>query len=560
MRRDLTHMFQMALALVVFAAMPLWAETRVALVIGNSDYTNAARLENPVNDARALTAKLETLGFDVMAHENLGGQDMRLALGQFTEAALQADLALVFYAGHGIELGGRNFLIPVDAMMRSEATAQFEALALDDILSVVTHAGVLGIVMLDACRDNPFAATIQRNNGTRSLKRGLAPVNVEGEQGMIVSFAAQEGRTAEDGDGGNSPYTTALLEVIDEPGLEVGRMFRKIRAKVREATNGQQVPVERMQLPDKAIYFVPEGASPPPDTTPPPRTDLPRGPVTRDPMVVYLDAVATGEIEPLNEFVSRYPDHPRAKDARKLIALMQDDAFWAQARAEDSVQAYRRYLIVFSDGQYVDEAMARIAALTEAEPVIPPVAAPPPVVSPPPSNSASPSFDCRRASTAVEHAICSNSDLARQDNDLLSAFQNARSNGWVDVGNQRGWLKQRDAVCTGVAWAVAGCVQTVSGDRINALRSGRLSGNIGSGFNCARASTRVERAICSSDVLGRQDQLLLQVYKSARNRGTSAAASQGSWIGQREARCGRHSDVAWCVASFTADRIGLLAR
>lgn len=545
-----------AIWMSLLAAAPVWAERRVALVIGNSDYANTPRLANPINDARALGAKLTGLGFEVMTLENLGGQQMRMALGRFTENALNADVALVFYAGHGIEMSGRNYLIPVDAEMRSEATAQFEALALDDVISAVNLSGTLGMVLLDACRDNPFATTMQRNNGTRSLRRGLAPVNVEGEQGLVVSFAAQEGSTAEDGAGGNSPYTAALLEVIDEPGLEVGRMFRKVRAKVREATNGAQVPVERMQLPDKAIYFVAEGAAVP---APPPSSRPAPGPVERDPMAVYLDAVTSGELEPLIDFVSRYPDHPRAEDARKLIALMQDDAFWAQVNEENTVLAYRRYVIAFPEGQHVNEALARIAALSEPER---PAPAPPPISnpSPPPAASVRPSFDCNKASTAVERAICSSADLARQDNDLLDAYNRARSNGWVSRANQVSWIKQRGAACNGVGWRVADCVQTVSGDRINALRAGRLSGNVAPGFNCSRASTAVERAICSSDVLGRQDQLLLQLYKSARSRNTSAARAQSSWIRSRESRCGGHSDVAWCVAAYTADRMIALSR
>lgn len=549
-----------AIWICVLAVTPALAERRVALVIGNSDYANTARLANPVNDARALSAKLKGLGFEVMTHENLGGQDMRVALGRFTENALNADVALVFYAGHGIEMSGRNYLIPVDAEMRSEATAQFEALALNDVISAVNLSGTLGLVLLDACRDNPFATAMQRNNGTRSLRRGLAPVNVEGEQGLIVSFAAQEGSTADDGAGDNSPYTTALLEVIDEPGLEVGRMFRKVRARVREATNGAQVPVERMQLPDKAIYFVSEGAAapaPPPRTAPPPRE-----PVERDPMAVYLDAVTSGELEPLIDFVSRYPDHPRAADARKLIALMQDDAFWKTVRQEDTLSAYRRYVIVFPDGQHVKEALARVAALSEPEtPAPPPVTpTPTPTPAPPPAASVRPSFDCNKASNAVERAICGNVALARQDNDLLDAYNRAGANGWVSRANQVSWIKQRGAACNGVGWRVADCVQTISRDRINALRAGRLSGNVAPGFNCGKARTAVERAICSSDVLGRQDQLLLQLYKSARSRNTAAARGQSSWIRSRESRCGGHGDVAWCVAAYTADRMIVLTR
>ena len=553
------RIFRGLLVLIALALPALAAAQdgrRVALVLGNAAYEAEVPLRNPGNDAREMAAALERLGFEVTLATDQAQSASLDTIEGFVRTAVDAEIALFYYSGHGLQLDDANYLLPVDLDVTSPSSVQYRALDAGLILADLEAVAQTSIMILDACRDNPFATTMQRNNGTRSLRRGLAPVNVEGEQGLVVSFAAQEGSTAEDGAGGNSPYTAALLEVIDEPGLEVGRMFRKVRAKVREATNGAQVPVERMQLPDKAIYFVAEGAAVP--APPPPSRPAP-GPVERDPMAVYLDAVTSGELEPLIDFVSRYPDHPRAEDARKLIALMQDDAFWAQVNEENTVLAYRRYVIAFPEGQHVNEALARIAALSEPEK---PAPAPPPISnpSPPPAASVRPSFDCNKASTAVERAICSSADLARQDNDLLDAYNRARGNGWVSRTNQVSWIKQRGAACNGVGWRVADCVQTVSGDRINALRAGRLSGNVAPGFNCSRASTAVERAICSSDVLGRQDQLLLQLYKSARSRNTSAARAQSSWIRSRESRCGGHSDVAWCVAAYTADRMIALSR
>lgn len=170
------------LGILVFVAGAAQAEKRVALVIGNSTYENASVLANPANDARAMADKLGRIGFDVMLREDLSGQDFRIALGEFTEKALSSDIALVFYAGHGIEMGGRNYLIPVDARMRSEATATFETVALDSMLTTVKQAGKLGLIMLDACRDNPFAAAMQRTDGTRSLRRGLALCQSRGSQ------------------------------------------------------------------------------------------------------------------------------------------------------------------------------------------------------------------------------------------------------------------------------------------------------------------------------------------------------------------------------------------
>ncbi|MEC3859715.1 caspase family protein [Mesobacterium sp. TK19101] len=366
------------------------ADKRVALVIGNSSYQNATPLANPANDSRAMADKLSQLGFDVMLRENLTGQGFRVALGEFAEKALGADLAVVFYAGHGIEMSGRNYLIPVDARMNSEATAQFETVSLDLVLSTVQQAGKLGMVLLDACRDNPFLGSMERTNGTRSLSRGLAPVSLEGQSGMLISFAAEAGQTADDGAGEHSPYTTALLDVMDEPGLEVGRMFRKVRAKVREDTGGRQVPIERMQLPDESIYLV--AAAPPQGG---PVTPVPAGPTTPvlppqvdDPLVVFLDAVRSGQRADLEAFISRYPDHPRAADARKLLLDMADKEFWDRTLADNTADAYRTYLLVFSDGRFADQAKARLAALQP--PPNPPVVVTPPVTPAPPQVTTAP--------------------------------------------------------------------------------------------------------------------------------------------------------------------------
>lgn len=367
------------------AATTASAQDRVALVIGNSAYENASVLANPANDARAMADKLRRIGFDVMLREDLTGQDFRIALGEFTEKALRAEIAVVFYAGHGIEMGGRNYLIPVDARMRSEATATFETVALESMLTTVKQAGKLGMILLDACRDNPFAAAMQRTDGTRSMRRGLAPVSIEGQSGLLVSFAAQAGSTAADGNTMHSPYTDALLQVLDEPGLEVGRMFRKVRQLVREATDGRQVPIERMQLPDEAIYLVAAPApgdegtpTPTPSPTPTPAPSPPR----EDPLLVFLDAVKSGSKEKLEDFVTRYPDHPKAEDARKLLLDMADTEFWDYTVAQDSEDAYRTYLIAFPDGRYAEEAKARLAAYAKPEPTPAPAPTPSPTPQP----------------------------------------------------------------------------------------------------------------------------------------------------------------------------------
>ena len=365
------------LVFVLFTlAMPAVAERRVALVIGNSDYLHATHLPNPQNDARAISDKLGTLGFEVFLHENLGGQDFRIALGIFAEEALRADLAVVFYAGHGIEMGGRNYLIPIDAKMTSEATAQFEALSLDSVLTTVRNAGKLGLIMLDACRDNPFANTMTRKNGTRAVSRGLAPVSLDGEAGTLVSFAAQAGDTADDGTGMHSPYTEALLELLDQPGLEVGALFQKVTKVVKDKTGGRQKPMYRIQPPEDLVYLVPQDATnvlSPTELTP----TAPQN-SQEDPLIVYLAAVQSQTRSALEAFIAGYPNHAKTADAKKLLLDIADREFWAVTKQQDTISAYNTYILAFSDGQFSARAKARKKVLELA-------AAPKPTPAPQPS-------------------------------------------------------------------------------------------------------------------------------------------------------------------------------
>ncbi len=456
-----------ATLMILSALTPAASQTRVALVVGNAAYQNASMLANPVNDATRVAEKLSVLGFDVMLQTDLNGQAFRIALGDFSERALQADIALVFYAGHGIEMGGRNYLIPVDSEMRSEATAQFETVALDQVLQAVRGAKTLGIVMLDACRDNPFGNSMTRSSGTRAVSRGLAPVSVEGEGGIVVSFAAEAGSTADDGDGTNSPYTEALLETLDEPGLEVGRMFRTLRAKVREKSGGRQVPVEQAQLPDTDVFITP-AVLPSAEATLRPKfsasLEPAEEPAAPEPSMVFFDAVRANDSAKLAEFVALYPDHPRAADAQRLIESIEDDAMWKMVAADGSEAAMRRYILVFPAGAHVHEATAALEAHQAArQPATPPAA-----VQAERGNVA-PSFDCGLARTEVEVAICSNAELALQDHGNVAAFRTALALGRVTKSAQRDWIKLRDATCAGRGQGVYDCVYQVTAARIAEL-------------------------------------------------------------------------------------------
>ncbi|MGV8953070.1 MAG: caspase family protein [Cypionkella sp.] len=445
-------MLRAFLLLLMVLAAPAYADRKVALVIGNSAYTYAPALPNPQNDAAEVAKKLTSLGYEVQLEENLTGQAFRTALGVFSETAQQADLALVFYAGHGIELNGRNFLIPIDSEMKSEASAQFETVSLDQVLSTVRSARTLGIVMLDACRDNPFASSMKRANGTRSVSRGLAPVSVEGDGGLVVSFAAEAGNTASDGDSGHSPYTEAFLEVLDQPDLEVGKMFRTLRAKVREKSKGKQVPVEQAQLPDHDVFITPVSGTVVPVT---PQPIAPPVVPVPDASAQFFEAARENDPAKLNAFIASYPDHPRAADARKLVEDIEDDQMWAQVAAEGTEAAGKRYILVFPNGKHTIA-----ASLLLDRP------APAPIVEP---TQIGPTFDCGKATTDVELAICSTGSLALQDHTIVGAFKRALAAGWVTKAQQKAWVLSREAFCAGRGDAVADCVYQYTAARIAEL-------------------------------------------------------------------------------------------
>ena len=259
---------QYALLLVVVAMTEssLSAE-RFALVVGNSAYEHPSvpHLPNPRNDAADVAATLRDLGFEVFQAYDVGRQAFQERLQEFDEAAFGAEMSVVFYAGHGMEMDKYNYLIPVDAHLASERAVRHETIPLSLVVESVAGANGLGVVILDACRDNPFVTRIRRTSTTRSIGRGLAATDVAG--GTLVHYAAKEGTTAADGEGRNSPYTQALLRYLNEPGLEVGMMFRKVRDAVVASTNGLQEPFRYGSLPAISYYLNPENVDAEPEFT-----------------------------------------------------------------------------------------------------------------------------------------------------------------------------------------------------------------------------------------------------------------------------------------------------
>jgi len=301
-----------AALLVMLAATQAVAERRVALIIGNGAYSAAPDLPNPVRDAEAVAGALSALGFEVTAGYDLDAQGMRARLRSFGIGAEGADVAVFFYAGHGIQMAGRNYLIPTDAELRREGDLDLFALPLDLVIGEMERAARTTVVLLDACRDNPFEAELTRSIGrTRSaglLGRGLAPVDTAG--GLFVGFATDPGKVAFDGAGAHSPFTEAVLDHIRTRGLEINAMMTRVRADVFTATGGRQRPWSTSSL-LRELYLAPEAPVPAPD----PAEDL---------------------------------------------------AMWESLGAASGPQALRRYLAAFPEGLFADVANARLAALTVA--------------------------------------------------------------------------------------------------------------------------------------------------------------------------------------------------
>ena len=242
-------------ALAGLAVSPALADgKRVALVIGNSTYRNVPALPNPANDAADIASALNRLGFTVTLVTNGSFDEMRRGLIALGRDAAGADMAVVFFAGHGMEISGENWLIPVDAELKKDADAANEAVSLRSVILQVSNTTSLGLVVLDACRNNPFIAKMSRSLALRAaIGGGLGRIEPVGN--VLVAYAARDGTTALDGDGRNSPFTAALLHNVETPGVEVTFMLRNVRDDVMEATRNEQQPFVYGSLSRRAIYL-----------------------------------------------------------------------------------------------------------------------------------------------------------------------------------------------------------------------------------------------------------------------------------------------------------------
>lgn len=234
------------LALIASTALSssAFAEKRVALVIGNSAYQNTITLPNPRNDAMAISEALKRLGFETSVWTDLDKAGMDRAIRGFGNALEGASVGLFYYAGHGLQVAGQNYLVPVDAKLSKERDLTFEAIDVGVVLQQLESAPRTNLVFLDACRDNPLANNLAGSLGGKRSMVGRGLTRIDANAGTMISYATKEGTTAEDGQGRNSPYATALLKHIETPGLEVAMMLRRVREDVLTSTNREQVPWE----------------------------------------------------------------------------------------------------------------------------------------------------------------------------------------------------------------------------------------------------------------------------------------------------------------------------
>src|SRR5580692_1228345 len=254
--------FAAALLAICLASPSALAGKRVALVIGNSNYQNVVALTNPANDAAAIAEMFRKAAFDVVeSRRDLTSQEMRRALRDFGDKARGADIAVIYFAGHGLEVDGTNYAVPVDAMLERDADVDDEAVSLNRILTATEAATKLRLVILDACRDNPFAKRMKRTLATRAISRGLIGVEAN-RPNTFIAFAAKEGATASDGDGSHSPFTTALLNHLTQPGLDIRKAFGYVRDDVMSDTGNQQEPYTTNSLGGSDVSLVPAPAAP----------------------------------------------------------------------------------------------------------------------------------------------------------------------------------------------------------------------------------------------------------------------------------------------------------
>uniref|UniRef100_Q07RA2 Peptidase C14, caspase catalytic subunit p20 n=1 Tax=Rhodopseudomonas palustris (strain BisA53) TaxID=316055 RepID=Q07RA2_RHOP5 len=333
---------------LLLVSQPAFAESRVALVIGQSAYHAVTPLPNPANDAKAVTQLLGDAGFEVTEAGDLSQNDLRRAVGDFAAKIAQKGpdtVALMFYAGHGLQVDGENFLMPVDIDPKREADIPLQAVRLNDVLNTLTSVPSKSrIILLDACRNNPFPE-IGNTTG-----RGLALVDAKvNAAGTLLAYSTAPGDEAEDGSGGNSPYTAALLKAAREPGLSIEETFKRVRVSVNQVTSGRQTPWESSSLTSGFSFFA-NAADTPPTQEPKRSVEDWKNALKGKPAAEANElVVADGGEAAYEAFVALYADPPFGPLAREWLDLHYRMVAWNKAVLANTGAAYREFLAQFPD-------------------------------------------------------------------------------------------------------------------------------------------------------------------------------------------------------------------
>jgi uncharacterized caspase-like protein len=329
------------------------AENRLALVIGQSNYRAVVALPNPANDAKAMSQLLGDAGFEVQTAADLSQTEMREKVSDFAAkvAAKGPDtVALVFYAGHGMQIDGENYLVPVDVDPKREADIPLQAVRLNDVLNTLTSVpSKMRILLLDACRNNPFPEL------SKTAGHGLAIVDARtGAPGTFMSFSTSPGAEAEDGSGADSPYTTALLSEAKQPGRSIEDAFKRVRVAVNKTTEGRQTPWDSSSLTDEFSFFPGQGTAQSTVASKQPvakrtadqwRVELQGKPVEQANEMI----VADGTEEAYEAFVASFTQPPFGPQAREWLDRHRRMVAWNNAVIVNTAAAYRAFLVQYPD-------------------------------------------------------------------------------------------------------------------------------------------------------------------------------------------------------------------
>jgi uncharacterized caspase-like protein len=345
---DLVFKSALLLSLQFCAAHAALAESRVALVIGQSAYRAVPALPNAANDGKRMTELLGNAGFDVTMARDLAQNDMRQTISNFAAkvAASGPDtVALVFYAGHGLQIDGENYLVPVDVDPKREADIPLQAVRLNDLMNTLGALPTrMRIFMLDACRNNPFPAL------NKTTGHGLAIVDTKaGASGWFISFSTSPGAEAEDGNGDDSPYTTAVLSVVKEPNLPIEEAFKRVRVAVNQATDGRQIPWENSSLTADFRFFA--GDKDPGQSTAAPKPTAARtadewlkGLAGKEPKVAYDLVIADDSVAAYEAFTALFAQSSYTARVRSLLDRRREMLAWEAAVATNTAFSFDTFL------------------------------------------------------------------------------------------------------------------------------------------------------------------------------------------------------------------------